>query len=167
MRYVITQIFVGFQITDLLKKIIDVFVYEMGREEKDLAKRQKIDNLALDPGEWEDIKLFNDLLAVRPVQSGMRMIYGSTIYKCCIAFGQCPARVLIRSSTNITPRSTRTRSAPQSMVHLADSREIQQVCRCSRSWSIEDWGLLRPDFRLGCVHFCNALRSTSFNVFYH
>ena len=28
-------------------------------------KRQKIDNLALDRTEWEDIKLFNDLLAVR------------------------------------------------------------------------------------------------------
>lgn len=46
------------------QKIVDVFVYEIGHDEKDLVKRQKIDNLVLDCAEWEDIKLFNNLLAV-------------------------------------------------------------------------------------------------------
>jgi len=36
----------------------------MGKEEKDLAKRQKIDSLQLSNEEWEHLGLFNDLLAV-------------------------------------------------------------------------------------------------------
>ena len=44
---------------------MDTFVYEIGREEKDLAKRQKIDDLRLSGREWERVRLFNDLLAVR------------------------------------------------------------------------------------------------------
>jgi hypothetical protein len=39
----------------------------MGREEKDLTKRQKIDDLRLSDDEWERVGLFNDLLAVRHV----------------------------------------------------------------------------------------------------
>ena len=46
-------------------QFVDTFVYEIGREEKDLAKRQKIDDLRLSDREWEQIGLFNDLLAVR------------------------------------------------------------------------------------------------------
>lgn len=41
-----------------------MFVYEIGREEKDLSKRKKIDDLLLSDAEWERIGLFNDLLAV-------------------------------------------------------------------------------------------------------
>ncbi|KAF8233520.1 hypothetical protein L208DRAFT_1266521, partial [Tricholoma matsutake] len=44
---------------------VDTFVYEIGREEKDLSKRKKIDDLRLSDAEWERIGLFNDLLAVR------------------------------------------------------------------------------------------------------
>ncbi|KAH9159955.1 hypothetical protein EDB89DRAFT_2172978 [Lactarius sanguifluus] len=43
--------------------IINTFVYEIGRDEKDLAKRERIDSLRLDTEEWEELKLFNDLLA--------------------------------------------------------------------------------------------------------
>jgi hypothetical protein len=46
------------------KQIINTFVYEIGRDEKDLGKREKIDNLRLDDEEWDELKLFNDLLAV-------------------------------------------------------------------------------------------------------
>jgi len=46
------------------KQIINTFIYEIGRDEKDLRKREKIDNLRLDAGEWDELKLFNDLLAV-------------------------------------------------------------------------------------------------------
>ena len=51
-------------ITDIQFKIVNVFVYEIGRDEKNLMKRQKIDDLALSSTEWEQVKLFNDLLAV-------------------------------------------------------------------------------------------------------
>lgn len=50
------------------KQIINTFVYEIGRDEKDLAKREKIDNLRLNKGEWDELKLFNNLLAVSPTQ---------------------------------------------------------------------------------------------------
>ena len=50
--------------TDIQFKIVNVFVYEIGRE-KDLPKCEKIDDLALSPMEWGQVKLFNDLLAVR------------------------------------------------------------------------------------------------------
>ena len=43
-----------------------MFVYEIGRDEKDLGKHEKIDNLWLDAAEWDKLKLFNDLLAVSP-----------------------------------------------------------------------------------------------------
>jgi hypothetical protein len=36
----------------------------MGREEKDLQKRQKIDRLQLSGEEWARLGLFNDLLGV-------------------------------------------------------------------------------------------------------
>jgi hypothetical protein len=52
-------------------QFVDTFVYEIGREEKDLAKRQKIDDLRLSDHEWEQIGLFNDLLAVRHTISGV------------------------------------------------------------------------------------------------
>jgi hypothetical protein len=48
-------------------------VYEIGREEKDLAKRQKIDDLRLSDDEWERVQLFNDLLAVRHVASNLQL----------------------------------------------------------------------------------------------
>jgi hypothetical protein len=48
-------------------------VYEIGREEKDLTKRQKIDDLRLSDDEWARVQLFNDLLAVRPVASNLQL----------------------------------------------------------------------------------------------
>lgn len=36
----------------------------MGREEKDLTKRHKLDRLQLVDDEWERLGLFNDLLGV-------------------------------------------------------------------------------------------------------
>jgi len=48
------------------KQIINTFVYEIGRDEKDLGKHEKINNLWLDAREWNELKLFNDLLAVSP-----------------------------------------------------------------------------------------------------
>jgi len=51
-------------VTDISFKIVDVFVYEIGQDERDHVKRQKIDDLALSPVEWEKVKLFNNLLAV-------------------------------------------------------------------------------------------------------
>ncbi|KAN0113570.1 hypothetical protein V8E52_007634 [Russula decolorans] len=48
---------------DVVGLIINTFVYEIGRDEKDLGKREKIDNLQLDAAEWDELKLFNDLLA--------------------------------------------------------------------------------------------------------
>ena len=50
--------------TDIQFKIVNVFVYEISQEEKDLLKHEKIDNLVLSPVEWGQVKLFNDLLAV-------------------------------------------------------------------------------------------------------
>jgi hypothetical protein len=46
-------------------QFVDTFVYEIGRDEKDLAKRLKIDSLRLVEEEWTRVRLFNDLLAVR------------------------------------------------------------------------------------------------------
>ena len=54
-------------------QFVDTFVYEIGREEKDLAKRQKIDDLRLSDDEWARVQLFNDLLAVRPVASDLQL----------------------------------------------------------------------------------------------
>jgi len=52
-------------VTDIQLKIVDIFVYEIGQDERDCTKHQKIDDLALSPVEWEQVKLFNDLLGVR------------------------------------------------------------------------------------------------------
>jgi hypothetical protein len=46
-------------------QFVDIFVYEIGREEKDLEKRKKIDGLKLTPEEWGRVKSFLDLLAVK------------------------------------------------------------------------------------------------------
>ena len=46
-------------------QFVDTFIYEIGRDEKDLAKRLKIDSLRLVEEEWTHVRLFNDLLAVR------------------------------------------------------------------------------------------------------
>lgn len=51
-------------VTDIQFKIVDVFVYEIGQEEKDLLKHEKIDDLTLKPVEWAQVKLFNNLLAI-------------------------------------------------------------------------------------------------------
>ncbi|KAN0113673.1 hypothetical protein V8E52_007472 [Russula decolorans] len=48
--------------TESMGGIINTFVYEIGRDEKDLGKREKIDNLRLDAAEGDELKLFNDLL---------------------------------------------------------------------------------------------------------
>lgn len=45
-------------------QFVDTFIYEIGRDEKDLAKRLKIDSLWLVEEEWTRVRLFNDLLAV-------------------------------------------------------------------------------------------------------
>ncbi|OBZ65234.1 putative AC transposase [Grifola frondosa] len=44
------------------KEHVDTFVYEIGREEKDLTKCRKIDDLKLSMQEWVQVKLFLDLL---------------------------------------------------------------------------------------------------------
>ena len=44
---------------------VDVFVYEMGLQERDLAKRAKIDYLRLTSEEWIRVGQFADLLSVR------------------------------------------------------------------------------------------------------
>jgi hypothetical protein len=50
------------------KQIIYTFVYEIGRDEKDLAKHEKINNLQLNKEEWDELKLFNNCLVVSPTQ---------------------------------------------------------------------------------------------------
>jgi len=44
---------------------VNVFVYEMGLQERDLTKRAKIDYLRLTPNEWTHVGQFADLLSVR------------------------------------------------------------------------------------------------------
>jgi hypothetical protein len=44
---------------------VNVFVYEMGLQERDLDKRAKIDYLRLTPAEWTCVGQFADLLSVR------------------------------------------------------------------------------------------------------
>ena len=44
-------------------QFVDTFIYEIGRDEKDLAKQLKTDSLWL-VEEWTHVRLFNDLLAV-------------------------------------------------------------------------------------------------------
>jgi hypothetical protein len=51
--------------SEIRHQIVDVFIYEIGRDEKDLEKCAKIDNLKLRSDEWESVALFNSLLAVR------------------------------------------------------------------------------------------------------
>ena len=43
---------------------INTLVYEMGLEEKNLEKHQKLDQLRLSQDEWEHLDLFANLLAV-------------------------------------------------------------------------------------------------------
>jgi hypothetical protein len=43
---------------------VDVFVYEMGLQERNLSKRAKIDNLRLSTEEWTRVGQFADLLSV-------------------------------------------------------------------------------------------------------
>jgi hypothetical protein len=43
---------------------VNTLVYEMGLEEKNLEKRQKLDQLRLSRDEWERLDLFANLLAV-------------------------------------------------------------------------------------------------------
>jgi hypothetical protein len=57
--------FIMLERAEHLKAYVDRFVIEMAREEKDRAKRQKLDALQLTPEEWQRVKLFLDLLAVR------------------------------------------------------------------------------------------------------
>jgi hypothetical protein len=50
---------------EMNKEHVDTFVYEMGRQERDLAKRAKIDFLQLSTVEWARVGQFADLLSVR------------------------------------------------------------------------------------------------------
>ncbi len=52
------------------KEFVDIFVYEIGLQEKSVNKRAKIDNLRPTEAEWDRIKLFIDLLGVS-TSSGM------------------------------------------------------------------------------------------------
>jgi hypothetical protein len=50
---------------EMNKQHVDIFVYEMGRQECDLARCMKIDFLQLSNVEWTCIRQFSDLLLVR------------------------------------------------------------------------------------------------------
>lgn len=50
---------------EMNKEHVDTFVYEMGRQECDLARRAKIDFLQLSNVEWTHVGQFADLLSVR------------------------------------------------------------------------------------------------------
>lgn len=47
---------------------VDEFVYELGYKETNIEKRRKIDALTLKEGEWTRVRLFCNLLQVRPLQ---------------------------------------------------------------------------------------------------
>ncbi|KAJ3531266.1 hypothetical protein NM688_g7598 [Phlebia brevispora] len=47
---------------EMSKHHVDVFVYEIAREENNLSKRAKLDNLKLEPEEWTRVTLFLELL---------------------------------------------------------------------------------------------------------
>jgi hypothetical protein len=48
----------------IILQYVNTLVYEMGLEEKNLEKRQKLDQLRLSREEWERLDLFANLLAV-------------------------------------------------------------------------------------------------------
>jgi hypothetical protein len=47
------------------RQYVDTFIYELGLRESNLSKRAKIDDLKLSSDEWNRVKLFTSLLAVR------------------------------------------------------------------------------------------------------
>ena len=49
----------------VILQYVNTLVYEMGLEEKNLKKRQKLNQLRLSQEEWERLDLFANLLAVR------------------------------------------------------------------------------------------------------
>lgn len=52
----------------LVMQAVDEFVYELGYKETNIEKRRKIDALTLKEGEWTRVRLFCNLLQVRPLQ---------------------------------------------------------------------------------------------------
>ncbi|KAJ8496334.1 hypothetical protein ONZ45_g12488 [Pleurotus djamor] len=54
----------GLYSTNKREEVVDTFVYELGRLEKDLTKRAKIDNLKLSSAEWKRVKLLLELLSL-------------------------------------------------------------------------------------------------------
>ncbi|KAG2743075.1 hypothetical protein P692DRAFT_20747423 [Suillus brevipes Sb2] len=63
------------------KEHIDTFIYEIGRQERDLAKRAKIDFLQLSAGEWTCVGKFADLLSYADVaQQAFSTERGSTLH---------------------------------------------------------------------------------------
>jgi hypothetical protein len=71
-------------------QFVDIFVYEIGREEKDLEKRKKIDGLKLTPEEWGQVKCFLDLLAVK-----LFCIISDLLFIWTAACRQSPTGILI------------------------------------------------------------------------
>ncbi len=49
---------------ELKKDCVNIFVYEIGLQEKSVDKRAKLDSLWPTEAEWERVKLFVDLLGV-------------------------------------------------------------------------------------------------------
>ncbi|KAG1886810.1 uncharacterized protein F5891DRAFT_1200722 [Suillus fuscotomentosus] len=63
------------------KDHVDTFVYKMGRQERNLTRRAKIDFLQLSTAEWMHVRQFADLLSYADVaQQAFLSKKGSTLH---------------------------------------------------------------------------------------
>lgn len=102
---------------------MNTFVYEIGRVETDLKKREAIDNLRLNDEEWGEIKTFVSLLEVCLSES----INLSITYSSEIACRQRAASLFVRNRTLASQWSTRLGGTSQGLGKPSIVRE-GEVC---------------------------------------
>ncbi|KIK47782.1 hypothetical protein CY34DRAFT_8650 [Suillus luteus UH-Slu-Lm8-n1] len=120
---------------EMNKEHIDMFVYEMGRQERDLARCVKIDFLQLSNVEWTHVRQFADLLLYADVaQQAFSSERGSTLHLAIPAL-----ETLHKAWSSCTERSKYAQFAPALKDAAAKVDEYYEKTTHSTAYVLSMW----------------------------
>jgi hypothetical protein len=123
----------------------------MGRQERDLTKRARIDFLQLSPTEWKHVGQFAKLLSVCDFSFAWLGSHYSSLVRWC-----CPTSILIGTRFDSSSGNSGIGNPPQGLVITCRKAQICAVFHCTQSRSGKARWVLREDNRLSCVYISHV-----------
>ena len=136
-----------------LLQCCDEFVFALRRKETSAEKRRKLGDLALSEEEWNQVRLFCNLLQV--IYISIRSSH-HRILPLASACGHCTAGIFSGCTTNSSQCPSRNWKNVQHLAEGIGETTLPYFQACARSSYGQVGWVLQENRWVGCTYYCNG-----------